>query len=97
MFSQIMETAEPWFSNSEREIRRGRSGLTIWHIRITAGRGQQSRGIRLSVMAMTRRGGEEGLCAFPLQVAEGRALGDYSAHKIWLGCELGWPCLGNTQ
>ncbi|MGH0176083.1 UNVERIFIED_CONTAM: hypothetical protein FKN15_071996 [Acipenser sinensis] len=34
----------------------GGSGLIIWHIRITAGRGQQSRGIRLSVMAMTRRG-----------------------------------------
>ncbi|MGH0151035.1 UNVERIFIED_CONTAM: hypothetical protein FKN15_019297 [Acipenser sinensis] len=30
-----------------------------------AGRGQQSRGIRLPVMAMTRRGGEEGVCAFP--------------------------------
>ena len=40
--------------------------LTVWHIRITAGRGQQSPMIRLSVMAMTRRGGEEGVCAFPL-------------------------------
>ncbi|MGH0124898.1 UNVERIFIED_CONTAM: hypothetical protein FKN15_065468 [Acipenser sinensis] len=36
-------------------LRVGRSRLTVWHIRITAGRGQQSRGIRLSVMAMTRR------------------------------------------
>ncbi|MGH0184844.1 UNVERIFIED_CONTAM: hypothetical protein FKN15_023502 [Acipenser sinensis] len=47
-------------------ISSGRSGLTVWHIRVTAGRGQQSRGIRLSVMAMTWRGGEEGVCAFPL-------------------------------
>ncbi|MGH0141621.1 UNVERIFIED_CONTAM: hypothetical protein FKN15_045605 [Acipenser sinensis] len=37
----------------------GRSGLTIWHIRITAGGGQQSRGIRLSVMVMARRGHKE--------------------------------------
>ncbi|MGH0128136.1 UNVERIFIED_CONTAM: hypothetical protein FKN15_033577 [Acipenser sinensis] len=34
----------------------GRSGLTVWHIRIAAGRGQQSPMIHLSVMAMTRRG-----------------------------------------
>ncbi|MGH0119587.1 UNVERIFIED_CONTAM: hypothetical protein FKN15_056855 [Acipenser sinensis] len=34
----------------------GRPGLTIWHMRIAAGRGQQSPMIRLSVMAMTRRG-----------------------------------------
>ncbi|MGH0145522.1 UNVERIFIED_CONTAM: hypothetical protein FKN15_026845 [Acipenser sinensis] len=27
MFSQIMETAEPWFSNSEREIRRGKEEM----------------------------------------------------------------------
>ena len=40
--------------------------LTVWHIRIAAGRGQQSPMIHLSVMAMTRRGGEEGVCAFPL-------------------------------
>ena len=40
--------------------------LTVWHIRIAAGRGQQSPMIRLSVMAMTRRGGEEVVCAFPL-------------------------------
>ncbi|MGH0168827.1 UNVERIFIED_CONTAM: hypothetical protein FKN15_055666, partial [Acipenser sinensis] len=33
----------------------GRPGLTIWHMRIAAGRGQQSPMIRLSVMAMTRR------------------------------------------
>ncbi|MGH0145780.1 UNVERIFIED_CONTAM: hypothetical protein FKN15_006906 [Acipenser sinensis] len=32
----------------------------------TAGRGQQSRRIRLSVMAMTRRGGEEGMKGEPL-------------------------------
>ncbi|MGH0126471.1 UNVERIFIED_CONTAM: hypothetical protein FKN15_028318 [Acipenser sinensis] len=35
---------------------RERPGLTIWHMRIAAGRGQQSPMIRLSVMAMTRRG-----------------------------------------
>ncbi|MGH0156651.1 UNVERIFIED_CONTAM: hypothetical protein FKN15_051450 [Acipenser sinensis] len=34
----------------------GRPGLTIWHMRIAAGRGQQSPMIRLSVRAMTRRG-----------------------------------------
>ncbi|MGH0172173.1 UNVERIFIED_CONTAM: hypothetical protein FKN15_071323 [Acipenser sinensis] len=36
-----------------------RSVLTIWRMRGSAGRGQQPYKIRLSVMAMTRRGGEE--------------------------------------
>ncbi|MGH0127491.1 UNVERIFIED_CONTAM: hypothetical protein FKN15_046826 [Acipenser sinensis] len=37
------------------QLAQGRPGLTIWHMRIAAGRGQQSPMIRLSVMAMTRR------------------------------------------
>ncbi|MGH0133042.1 UNVERIFIED_CONTAM: hypothetical protein FKN15_036204 [Acipenser sinensis] len=45
-----------------RMCNRERPGLTIWHMRIAAGRGQQSPMIRLSVMAMTRRG--DGLNVF---------------------------------
>ena len=44
-----------------------------------AGRGRQSRGVGLPVMAVTRRGGEEGVCAFPL--------------SEWLGGGRSWNCL----
>ncbi|MGH0117435.1 UNVERIFIED_CONTAM: hypothetical protein FKN15_034622 [Acipenser sinensis] len=44
-----------------------------------AGRGRQSREVSLPVMAVTRRGGEEGVCAFPL--------------SEWLGGGLSWNCL----
>ncbi|MGH0149993.1 UNVERIFIED_CONTAM: hypothetical protein FKN15_044525 [Acipenser sinensis] len=44
-----------------------------------AGRGRQSREVSLPVMAVTRRGGEEGVCAFPL--------------SEWLGGGLSWDCL----
>ncbi|MGH0131834.1 UNVERIFIED_CONTAM: hypothetical protein FKN15_048188 [Acipenser sinensis] len=37
-------------------VLQGRSVVTIWRIHGSAGRGQQSRKIRLSVMAMTQRG-----------------------------------------
>ncbi|MGH0117179.1 UNVERIFIED_CONTAM: hypothetical protein FKN15_029592 [Acipenser sinensis] len=44
-----------------------------------AGRGRQFREVGLPVMAVTRRGGEEGVCAFPL--------------SEWLGGGLSWSCL----
>ncbi|MGH0144830.1 UNVERIFIED_CONTAM: hypothetical protein FKN15_012130 [Acipenser sinensis] len=55
----------------------------------SAGRGQQPRKTGLSVMAMTRRAGEEAVLAFPL--SERRAFGDCSAHKY-----CAWLCIQVT-
>ncbi|MGH0183581.1 UNVERIFIED_CONTAM: hypothetical protein FKN15_021573 [Acipenser sinensis] len=60
-----------------------------------AGRGQQSPMIRLSVMAMTRRGGEECVCAFPLsEWLRGGPWETARPYKNWLGYAFGWPCWG---
>ncbi|MGH0115324.1 UNVERIFIED_CONTAM: hypothetical protein FKN15_006752 [Acipenser sinensis] len=57
-------------SRSYSHRRQGLNNFRWWPARVRVPppirRGQQSRGIRLSAMAMTRRGGEEGVCAFPL-------------------------------
>ncbi|MGH0120911.1 UNVERIFIED_CONTAM: hypothetical protein FKN15_038450 [Acipenser sinensis] len=59
------------------------------------GRGQQSPMIRLSVMAMTRRGGEECVCAFPLsEWLRGGPWETARPYKNWLGYAFGWPCWG---
>ncbi|MGH0163478.1 UNVERIFIED_CONTAM: hypothetical protein FKN15_045827 [Acipenser sinensis] len=51
--------------------------------------------IRLSVMAMTRRGGEECVCAFPLsEWLRGGPWETARPYKNWLGYAFGWPCWG---
>ncbi|MGH0142179.1 UNVERIFIED_CONTAM: hypothetical protein FKN15_052233 [Acipenser sinensis] len=54
-----------------------------------AGRGRQSCDVGLPVMAVTRRGGEEGVCAFPLSewLGGGRSWNG-SPYKITLCCFL---------
>ncbi|MGH0134229.1 UNVERIFIED_CONTAM: hypothetical protein FKN15_076872 [Acipenser sinensis] len=51
-----MNVMEGFVRPVQISVNKGRPGLTIWHMRIAAGRGQRSPMIRLSVMAMTRRG-----------------------------------------
>ena len=65
--------------------------LTIWRMRVSAGRGQKFRKIRLSVMAMTRRGGEEGVLAFPLsEWLRGGPWGVALPISTALGYAFGW-------
>ncbi|MGH0133758.1 UNVERIFIED_CONTAM: hypothetical protein FKN15_067303 [Acipenser sinensis] len=54
-------------------------------------RGQQPCKIRLSVTAVTRRGGEEGVLAFPLsEWLRGRPWGIARPIRAALGCAFGW-------
>ncbi|MGH0170849.1 UNVERIFIED_CONTAM: hypothetical protein FKN15_059746 [Acipenser sinensis] len=66
--------------------------LTVWRMRGSAGRGQQPRKIRLSIMAMTRRGWEEGVLAFPLsEWSRGGPWGVAWPIRTALGYAFGWP------
>ncbi|MGH0175415.1 UNVERIFIED_CONTAM: hypothetical protein FKN15_070086 [Acipenser sinensis] len=61
-------------------------------MRGSAGRGQQPCKIRLSVMAMTRRGGEEGVLALSLsEWLRGGPWGIARPISTALGYAFGWP------
>ncbi|MGH0166236.1 UNVERIFIED_CONTAM: hypothetical protein FKN15_050465 [Acipenser sinensis] len=79
----MFKTAE----NSYNELER--PGLAVWRMQEAAGRGRQSCEVGLPVMAVTRRGGEEGVCAFPLSewLGGGRSW-NCSPYKIMLYCFL---------